>query len=189
MADFVKRPQNESLNRVAEKRAADARQAMGKSLPCHVVAVVSPWIVTVAFDVDMAPFTPPQITIPVASPPYIALPIQVGDKGYLVPGDVRLGGSTGLGAGTPGLDQPGNLGAGVFHWLGNTAFTSENPQAVVIFGPEGVIIKTANGTGKIVVGANSIDITGAVTINGKAYLAHEHGGVQTGGGNTGGVVP
>jgi phage baseplate assembly protein gpV len=33
-----------------------------------------------------------------------------------------------------------------------------------------------------------VNITGALTINGAAYTAHKHSGVQTGGGQTGGVV-
>ena len=189
MADFTKKQLARSINAVGEARSADSHQAAGKRLPCHVVAVTSPWIVTIAFDVDMSPFTPPKITVPVAASPYIALPIQVGDRGYCQTSDVRLGGSSGLGSGMPGLDQPGNLAALVFHWLGNTAFTSEDPQAVVIAGPNGVVVKTADGSVKIVISAAGVFITGPLTINGQVYLDHEHSGVQTGGGNTGGVVP
>lgn len=133
--DALKTPLNQSLNRFASGKAQDAIAAQARSLPCTVTAVVSPWIVTVAFAVSAAPGALPQHTIPVLAPPYIALPIQVGDKGLAVAASVELGQLSGLGGNTPNLwDQPANLTPLGFVWLGNTDQTTVDPDAVVLTG-------------------------------------------------------
>jgi len=45
------------------------------------------------------------------------------------------------------------------------------------------------GDSKIAVTSGGVSITGALTINGSAYLSHKHNGVQPGSGTSGGVVP
>lgn len=204
MADFTKNPLGTSLNAVAQKRAADAMQRQGKSLPARVESVVSSGIVTVSFSVNAAPFTLPQVTIPIAGSEYVRLPIQVGDKGMVIAADARLGGVSGLGGGTPDLTQPGNLTALAFVWLGSTGWSeTDDPQALVLYGPNGAVIRTTDGMSKVTVdsagvvvdgdqvtiNAARIDLNGDVYINGQRYTLHKHSGVQTGGGQTGGVVP
>lgn len=210
----IKTPMVFGLNTFAERKVADAIQKLGKSLPCTVASVVSSGIVTVNFEVNAAPWTLPQVTVPILYPEYIRYPIQVGDKGACVAFDARLGGLSGLGSGTPNLSAPGNLAALAFDFLGSSAWSApDDPQAVVIYGPNGVILRdlgsksvqtitpteitittpeynlTATTSITLGVGGNTIVINGSgVSINGRQFLAHEHSGVMTGGGITGGVV-
>ena len=170
---------------------------------------------------DAAPFTLPNLIVAKWGAEYIRYPTQVGDMGFVVSADARLGGVTGLGAGVASLAQPGNLAALVFNPLGNTAWSSVDPDAVVIYGPNGVVIRDSGsaseitltptaititrggstvtitdtqidlktGSTEIKMTSSNVEITGALIINGHAYLAHKHSGVQSGGSNSGGVVP
>ena len=124
-----------SLNKFARAKAQDATWGLGKGLPCTVAAVVNPGIVTVNFEVATSPFTLPQITMPVAKPPYIQYPIQVGDKGVAFSADVRTGAMSGLGSGVPSLqDTVGNLSAMTFVWLGHVDETFLDPDAMAVNG-------------------------------------------------------
>lgn len=207
-----KTPVVKTLNEFAAKKAIDAIAILGKALPASVVSV-SGSIVTVKFELDVT-FTLPQVTVPIATSVYRREPTQVGDLGVVRPADVRLGGISGLGGGTANLTTPSNLGALVWEPVANANWpATDDPNAYVIYGPNGAIIRdsgkncqilldqtkieiTGKNTVKVAVGANSItisssgiDIEGTLTINGTAYLAHLHSGVTTGAGNTGGVVP
>lgn len=123
-----------SMNTMVRGKAQDAIQALGKGLPCTVAAIVGPGIVTVNFEVSTSPAPLPQMTMPVGKPPYIQYPIQVGDIGVALSADLRTGGITGLGAGTPSLgDTVGNLSAMTFFWLGSTKEEFVDPEAVVIY--------------------------------------------------------
>jgi hypothetical protein len=204
MSDYTRKPLARSLNVVGSNRAADAIQRQGKSLPARVDAVVSSGIVTVSFAVNASPFTLPQVTIPIVGSEYVRLPIQVGDTGMVISADARLGGVSGLGGGTPDLTQPGNLTALAFVWLGSTGWSeTDDPNALVLYGPNGAVIRTTDGASKITVdaagtvidgeqvtiNATRIDLNGDVYINGQRYTLHKHSGVQPGGGQSGGVVP
>lgn len=126
-------PLAQSLIRGQTARSKDVQALQGKTLPCTVSKVISPWIVEVNFEVTGK--TLPKMTIPVQAPPYIALPIKVGDKGVAQSATARLGGLSGLGAGTPDLSElPGNLSALSFTWLGDTDLTTIDPDAVVLHG-------------------------------------------------------
>jgi hypothetical protein len=208
-----KTPYAFSINEFAQAKVRAAIQLLGKSLPASVTAVNGS-IVTVAFQVDATPYTLPKVQVPLAGPEYIRYPTQIGDKGYVAAADVRLGGVTGLGSGLPKLNQPGNLSALVFVPLGSTNFSpTDDTQAVVIYGPNGVIlrdtgksttltltpsgivvtgqttIKLQVGSSSVTISSSGVDIEGTLTINGHAYLAHMHNGVQSGGSNSGPVVP
>lgn len=204
MSDFTKNPLGTSLNAISQRRAADAIQRQGKSLPARVETVVSSGIVTVSFAVNAAPFTLPQVTIPVVGSEYVRIPIQVGDTGMVIAADARLGGVSGLGGGTPDLTQPGNLTALAFVWLGSTGWSeTDDPNALVLYGPNGAVIRTTDGSSKITVdaagtvidgdqvtiNATRIDLNGDIYINGQRYVLHKHSGVQPGSGQSGGVVP
>ncbi len=195
----IKTPMVFGLNSFAEKKVADAIAQLGKSLPCTVAAVVSSGIVRVNFEVDAAPWTLPQVTVPILYPEYIRYPIQVGAKGACVAFDARLGGLTGLGSGTPGLSPPGNLTALAFDFLGSSDWSAtDDPNALVLYGPNGVIIRDAGSAAVVNVAPTEISLTCAghsivinssgVVIDGKVFLTHEHSGVQAGGSNTGGVA-
>jgi hypothetical protein len=203
--DHVKNPLNLNLSIFAKGKVADGLQLTGKALPCTVAKVVSSGIVTVNFEVNAAPFTLPQVTVPIAYSEYVRYPIQVGDKGFVTSADVRLGGITGLGSGTPDLTRPANLSALVFVFLGNTEWSPPtDKQSVEIYGPNGVIIRDKNSTTTITLTPSGITIKlgGDITINSNGHnvnvtgggdvkagsislLHHTHSGVSTGTGNTG----
>ncbi len=74
-----------------------------------------------------------------------------------------------------------------------TRVTLSNDAVEVVQGGNSIILNatgltlTFGGT-SIALDGTSIDLTGVLRINGSPYLGHAHSGVQTGGGNTGGVV-
>jgi len=169
MADnFLKLWVQKSANRMATNRAKQAINTLGRALPCRVVAV-SGAIVTVAFEVNAAPWTLPNITIPKAESPWVRMPTQVGDKGYTVPSDVYLGGNSGLGGGTATMAPVGNLSALVFVPVSNNASPPVDQNAAQVQGPNGAIIQTTQGnTSKIVTDQNGTTITygsNTITIN------------------------
>lgn len=182
---------------------SDLSEITALSLPCSVVAV-SNAMVTVKFEVT-GPISLPQVTVPQAISRYARPPTQIGDKGRVTVSDVYLGGVTGLGGGVANFTRKeSNLTSLVFEPLSNTDFPTIDGNAYFITGPNGAVIQDdsgvnhvtvtsssvtlAHGSNTVVVSASGIAITGTLTINGVAFLAHEHSGVTTGGGNTGGVV-
>ena len=160
-----KTPLISSLNVFAQQKVKEAIYQLGKALPCSVVAVDGP-IITVAFAV-IGPYTLPQVVMPLFGPEYIRYPIQVGDLGVTFPVDVYLGGISGLGP--PGAvadmsQSQGNLSNLVFLPCGNKNWTPVDPNAVTVYGPNGVVIRdtagkaivTVDGSGNCVVhGAKS----------------------------------
>jgi len=150
-----KTPFAQSLQQIGRIKAQDAIQALGKGLPCTVAAIVGPGIVTVNFEVAVTPAPLPQVTMPVGKPPYIQYPIQVGDIGVALSADLRTGGITGLGAGTPSLgDTVGNLSAMTFFWLGSTKEEFINSAAVTLLEPTGNCNLQVAPTGVAVDGTN-----------------------------------
>ncbi|WP_080437029.1 hypothetical protein [Burkholderia ubonensis] len=140
MADnSLKSPLNRSLPQAIQNKILDAIQLQGKALPAHVVSK-SGAMITVAFDVHST-YTLPQVTIPLFGPEYIRYPLQSGDRGFVLPMDARTGYSSGQGGGIPDLSQPANLAALVFLPIGNTQWSSVDPNAVVVRGPNGVVLE------------------------------------------------
>lgn len=198
MADnFAKLWLQKQFNKNAIRRAQEAIQSTGNALPCHVVSV-SGAIVTVDFDVNAAPWTLPQITIPKAESQWIRMPTQVGDKGWTVPADAYLGPSVGFTNGVADLTQPGNLSALVFVPLSNKNSPPDDQNAAQIMGPNGGIMRTLDGSVSIVVntsgitmkfGSKTVVLNGSgLTIDGILFDTHVHGGVTAGGSNTTGPV-
>jgi hypothetical protein len=139
-----------SANQVAINRARQAIENMGRALPCRVVKVTGS-IVTVAFEVNSAPYTLPNITIPKAESNWIRMPTQVGDFGMTMPSDAYLGGVSGLGGGVATLTRPGNLSALVFVPVNNKSSPPIDQNAAQVQGPNGVINRTTTGTTSSVV--------------------------------------
>ena len=212
MADnSLKTPLGTSLNNIAIQRAADAIQLLGKALPASVTKVNGS-IVTVKFELaQTVPFTLPEVTVPLFGPEYIRYPIQAangstpGTKGMVVPANAYLGGMSGLGGGIADLTQRGNLTALVFLPFGNTDWAApDDPQAVCIYGPAGVILRDSGsksvvkidtdgislafGGFEITIDKDGITIGNNTTIDGKVFLQHEHQEVQSGTDNTGSVA-
>lgn len=157
-----KTPYTRSLNLFAQRKILDEINTHGRALPCKVTAV-SGSIVTVSFQVT-SDFTLPKVTIPVIGPEYIRFPIQVGCKGITLPADVSLGNITGMGTGdTPNIDDlPATLSALVFVPIATTSFSdTDDANKVVIYGPDGVIIRDSTGASKIDVSTTGTSITGA----------------------------
>jgi hypothetical protein len=152
-----------SANQLAINRATQAIQKLGRALPCHVVAVNGS-IVTIAFEVNAAPQSLPNITIPKAESPWIRMPTQVGDKGVTMPADAYLGGVSGLGGGVATLTQRANLTALVFVPVSNSNSGPIDPNAAQMQGPNGAIIKTTTGTtSEIVTNQSGTTITFGTT--------------------------
>ncbi|ECN8820292.1 phage baseplate protein [Salmonella enterica subsp. enterica serovar Newport] len=122
----------------------------GRELPCHVVAVKGQ-IVTVQFDMLPEGINFPQITIPVATFPYIRYPIQPGDKGVTIAADVSLRGVSGLGTGMATLSYSMSLTPLFFVPIANKDWSEEDPNKIVLYGPDGAIIKTEDGASSVTV--------------------------------------
>lgn len=130
-----KTPLAQSLHKLGAAKARDAVEQLGKGLPCTVHSVDGPGIVTVNFEVASTPATLPRIQMPVNKPRYIKYPIQPGDIGVALSADLRTGGLTGLGAGTPNLkDTVGNLSAMTFFWLGSKDEAFIDSEALDLYG-------------------------------------------------------
>jgi hypothetical protein len=187
MADNVqKTPIARTLNQFAERKALGAISLFGKALPASVVAVVSSGVVTVKFEIAKtpnSPYTLPNVTVPLFGPEYIRYPIQAGCMGVVFPSDAYLGGVSGLGGGVADLSQRANLSSLVFFPIGNKAWTAtDDPNSLVLYGPDGVIIRDQNSKTKITVTADGvvIDVQAgkAVTVNGNMIVS---GNLQLGG--------
>lgn len=195
-----------SLTQFTEGKVNVLSQLNGQQLPCSVVAVNNA-IVTVKIEAQ-SNMTFPHITVPQAISRYARPPTQVGDKGYLTAADVYLGGVTGLGGGVATYGKmEANLTTLIFVPLSSTdasKFPVVDPNAYHITGPNGAVIQDdsnasnitvtpsaitiTQGSASITLSGGNIQISGTLIINGTPFMAHEHTGVQTGGGHTGGVV-
>jgi len=192
-----KTPFLRTLNDIARRGGANSNASLGKVLPCTVSKVMGS-IVTVNFQVNAGVQTIPPATMPVMGPEYIRYPIQVGCKGMAVAADAFLGQMSGLGTGTATLAQPPNLSALVFMPFGNVDFFAVDPNALVLYGPNGVVLRDSANMANLTLTPNQISMSAGghtivinstgVVIDGKIFLTHTHGGVMTGGSNTTGVT-
>jgi hypothetical protein len=185
-----KTPLAKTLPAFTAKTVIDQLQLQGKELPVSIVSVTG-WIVVVKFEIDTKDFTLPQITVPVFMSNYDYLPLQAGDKGVVMSIDTYLGGVSGLGGGTAQLGVVPNLTPLGFVPVGNKTWPAPtDPNKRVVQGPKGAALQTMDGALSVVVDKDSgkVLITGELWINGKKYLNHEHTGVQTGSGISGGVT-
>lgn len=197
-SNFAKLWFQSNLNKLAINSAGKVIQNTGRALPCSVTKVNGS-IVTVKLEIDTAPWTIPQLTIPKAESQWIRVPTQVGDKGIVIPADAYLGGISGLGDGNHTLVKPGNLGALMFFPVAATGFPSVNTNQAFVCGPDGVLLQTKDGSVSINLTESGIVITvGSATYtfsssnlttnedviaNGISLYNHDHKvvGVQAGG--------
>lgn len=223
-----------TLNATAQAQALNAIGVLGKALPATVKAVAGS-IVTVTFQVTGYPQIP-AATMPAAGSAYFRAPIQVGDKGVVLPSDVSIGAASGLGAGQPNVSSIyGNLSSLVWLPIGNAGWAAaDDPNAACIYGPDGailasidksVIVRFTKAAVSITPAAGvPIQLNGDVQVSGALQIAgaieavgggvyagdlktsgnviagvggadqvglttHKHGGVQTGGGQSGAPTP
>lgn len=155
MSDSQKFPFLKAFNNAIQTGAQDRAEIAGRSLPCHVVAVDGQ-IVTVQFDMLPDGMQYPQITIPIATFEYIRYPIQKGDKGVTVAADVSLRGISGLGTGIASRALTFSLVPLFFVPLSNAGWTKEDSDKIVLYGPGGAILKTADGASSVTVEAGKI---------------------------------
>lgn len=176
MADNAqKTPIARTLNRFAENKVRGALSLLGQSLPASVISRAGA-IVTVKFEVNAAPFTLPPVTVPLIGSEYVRLPIQAGCKGWVMTADAYLGGMSGLGGGAAGLTSRANLSMLVWSPLGNKNWDpSENDNALLLYGPDGVIIRDAakKTTMTLTVNGVTFDLQAgdSVTINGNLIVS------------------
>jgi len=198
-------------------RSAQNRvQQLGKCLPCSVVSVDGA-LITVKFEVKADPLTLPHVKMPLFGPEYVRYPIQAGDKGFAIAADAYLGQMSGLGDGSADLSVQPNLSTLSFMPCGNKNWRSVDHDAVVIYGPNGVVLQDAQQTCTITLtpsgvtlalGSNPLTITASnVTLDSSGNLkvwgnvtwaqgstpttaeTHHHSGVTTGIGSSGPPVP
>lgn len=211
MADNAqKTPFVTSINDAAMAKARAAIQVLGKNLPCSVVRVQGA-IVRVKFEVVAGVLPLPQVTMPLFGPEYIRYPIQVGDRGVAMSADAYLGGVSGLGGGTADLTTRNNLAALVFFPVGNANWTTVDPNAVIVYGPNGVVLRDqasnsiitltpsqivmTRGATSVIINNAGVEIIGNLTVTGNMIggsggadqvnlQTHVHTGVQGGAGTT-----
>lgn len=207
MSNEQKLPLAQTLVKAIRTQIGDALERQGQMLPCSVADVVSSGIVIVNFEINSA-YTLPQVKVPVYGFEYIRYPIRKGDKGFVVAADASLAQLAGLGAGVANLTPPGNLSALVFLPFGSTAWSATpDPDAVVLYGPNGVQLRDTGNASNITLTPRGIVITtstvtvnanvvingavmasGEVTGNGITLSGHVHGGVVPGGSDTSGPI-
>lgn len=173
MSDSQKFPFARAMANMANTIAEDNEAIRGRALPCHVVAVKGQ-IVTVQFDILPDGIQYPQITIPIATFAYIRYPIQIGDKGVTVPADVSLRGVSGLGTGIASRSFSPSLTPLFFVPIANSTWSDEEPDKLVLYGPDGAILKTLDGSAsvtaspkKISIKAEDIYLVGRIHLNGQ----------------------
>lgn len=129
-----------TVGQAARQKALDHIQNNGKALPASVVKMKGS-IATVKFETN-SDFTLPNVTVPMYMPEYIRMPMQKGDKGLVLAGDVVLSNMTGLGPNSPSsFVRPGNLSPLLFVPLGNKDFTPVDPNKHVTYGPDGTLTR------------------------------------------------
>jgi|SRR6185437_436999 len=142
-----------SLNRLAQRKVLDTIAQLGQALPCTAVSVEGQ-IVTVSFAVNAAPWTLPQVEMPIATWLYDWIPVEAGKtQGLTFPSSVYLGGISGLGGGTADLSRPANLSALMFVPVANSAWSPPGGDALkrVVQGPNGVLVMDLGGNATLTV--------------------------------------
>ena len=169
----LKLPLQASLNTFADNKISSGYQLQGKQLPCKVTEIDNGFV-TVSFQISDPIFdTLPQVKVPIAMSEYVRLPIQVGDSGFCIAADARLGAITGqgnYGLGNVNLDTPGNLSALVFVPLSNVLWQSVNENLLVLYGPEGVYIQDVANQVNILLNDAGITINGNITLQGNIQM-------------------
>jgi hypothetical protein len=143
MSAEQKTPLWRSLPAIAAGVSGNADAQQGISWPCKITEVdKTGTIVTVEFLIT-ADIPIPQVECPVCFPEYVRWPLKKGDLGFCVPADAVLAGVTGQASEgfVASLILPFNMSALVFVPLGNARFAdTPDPEAVVMYGPNGVIL-------------------------------------------------
>lgn len=163
MDNSQKTPISRTLAAFARRRILDELEQRGRALPCSVVAVNGA-IVTVNFEVTGV--TIPQVTMPILGSQYIRLPIQVGELGVTYPIDVSIAQIAGLVGGTANMVRRGNLSTLVFAPIGNKNWSAVDPNAVTIYGPNGVVLEDTDGDTTVTLSpGGGVEVEGTLTVS------------------------
>lgn len=155
-----KTPVARYLEQYTSRKIAAAMELLGQNLPASVVSVESPGTVKVKFELANIPFTLPHVTVPVLGSEFIRLPIQPGMLGWVISASTYLGGVSGLGGGVADLTPRPNLSNVVWSPIGNTNWSiPDDTDSVVIYGPDGVILRTLNGERKVSVTGSGVSVS------------------------------
>lgn len=161
-----------NMNNFAANKIAQAQLMAGKVLPAAVVERNGNMVVIQVL-LRNVPYVVPHLTVPLFGPEYIRYPMQPGDKGILIPADTYLGGVSGLGGGTADLTPPANLSALTFLPISNTEWDSVDPNALTMYGPEGVTLRDSGSNTTFLLTPDSITIVTPgqfkVTVGGTAF--------------------
>lgn len=187
MANEQKTPFSRTQPLLAQRAALAEIAKRGSGLPGKVVSASGP-IITAALDVSNALLQ--SVQMPLFGPEYIRYPIQPGDLGIAIAIPVYIGAVSGLGPDIPAQIGPltANLSALVWLPCGNQNWTaSPNPNAIVVYGPEGVILQDKAGSSpdfSVTVNSSGITFQGAghtvvlnssgLTIDGVLFSTHAH---------------
>lgn len=168
----LKTPLIRTLPEFTARRIVSAIQATGRALPVVVAAIPQSGFVTVSFEVTSA-YVLPQVTVPIAAFEYIRYPVKIGTRGGVIAFDARLDLAIGNGGAPPTLDQPANLTAIAFVPLGNTAWISVDPTALVLYATPACLLQVT-ATGVKVTGS-----AGGLTTQGPLAAGNGASGVFT----------
>lgn len=215
--NYAKLNFQKNSNLTAINRTKEAILALGKALPCKVIAIDGAFV-QVVFEVDSTPWTLPPVIIPKAESEWAKEPTQIGDTGVTIPNDAYIGNISGQTDSAPSIqDKPCNLSALIFQPVSNKNSPSPYPNSYFVQGPQGFIAQTQDGTVQFILNASGVsviiggttvfsvgasgttsngnlNVTGTVaatvdvTAAGTSLHTHLHSGVTTGGSNTGGPV-
>lgn len=155
-----KLPFARNIEQFTSRKIAAAMELLGQNLPASVVSVESPGTVKVKFELTNIPFTLPQVTVPVLGSEFIRLPIKPGMLGWVISASAYLGGVSGLGGGTADLMTRPNLSNVVWSPIGNTQWSvPDDTDSVVIYGPDGVILRTLNSERKVSINGTGVAVS------------------------------
>jgi hypothetical protein len=145
VSNAQKTPFARSLEQFSQRKVRAALELLGQNLPASVAAIASPGTVVVNFELTGIPYTLSQIEVPVEGAEYVRLPIQVGMLGWVKAADAYLGGVSGLGGGIADLTPRPNLSNLVWSPIGNKNWSApDDPRKLVLYGPDGAILRTAD---------------------------------------------
>lgn len=141
-----KTPLTRNLPLVAQSKIIEEIAKRGLPLPCHVVSIEWP-LVTVNFDVKNALLPPVQVAPVVFQ--YANMPIQVGEKGWVFPCPLFMGGITGTGPSDKIADfneLQHNLSALMWFPAANKNWVQPGDiDATTLWGPDGVVLQDVAG--------------------------------------------
>lgn len=185
----------ENMHSFTERKIQKALQLNGKILPVSVV-LREKNMITVKFELTNIPYTLPEMTVPLFGPQYIRYPMQPGDRGIVIPADAYLGGVSGQGGGIADLTPPGNLSALVFLPISYTEWEYADPDTLVMYGPDGVILRDQGSKCTFILTPDSVAISAPksfkVTVGGTSVqltpeswaIYGDQGTLQDSGGST-----